>query len=229
MTRDEPSGPATPPTRARRLAVFGGAWIAFVAYALFAAPPDDPALTRALVHGTLTGDFGAVDPSIAAVFSALGVVPLLAVALLARRASRQRVPLWPFGAAMFALGAFALLPWLALLDDDDARPAPPPAGPLRRALASRPVGWLIVVALVLLGAWAIHAGSGAAYAHAFRNTAMVHLMSIDAAVCTLLVHTFVEASRRGGDVQVEPAAARVIRFVPLLGAAMWNALVRRSP
>ena len=226
MTRDEPAGPATPRARAWRLAVFGGAWIAFVAYALLAAPPDDPALTRALVHGTLTGDFGGVDPSIAAVFSALGVVPLLAVALLARRASRQRVPLWPFGAAMFALGAFALLPWVALRDD--ARSAPPPAGLLRRALASRPVAWLIVVALVVLGAWAIHAGSSAAYARAFRTTAMVHLMSIDAAVCTLLVHTFVEESRRAGDVQVEPAAARVVRFLPLLGAAVWNALVRRA-
>jgi hypothetical protein len=190
MTRDEPAGPRAPGARAGRLALFGGAWIAFVAYALLAAPADDPALTRALVHGSLTGDFGGVDPAIAAVFSALGVVPLLAIALLARRASRQRVPLWPFGIAMFALGAFALLPWLAIRGD--ARSAPPPAGFLRRALASRPVGWLIVAALVGLGAWALHAGSSAAYAHAFRSTAMVHLMSIDAGVCTLLVHAFVE-------------------------------------
>jgi hypothetical protein len=227
MPRDDAADRPTPPGRARRIVVLGGAWLAFVAYAIFRAPPDDPALTRALVHGSLTGDFGAIDPSIAAVFSALGVVPLLAVALLARGASRQRIPLWPFAVAMFALGAFALLPYLALRDDVP-RP-PPPAGRLRRALASRPLGWLIVAGLGLLAAWALTSGSATAYAHAFRTTAMVHVMSIDACVCTLLVHALVEESRRAGDVQVESPAARAVRFVPLFGAALWNALVRRSP
>ncbi len=215
------------PVRSGRVVLFGGAWLLFVVYAVLAAPPDDPALTRALIHGSLTGDFGAIDPSVAAAFSALGVVPLLATALLARGAARQRIPLWPFAIGMFALGAFALLPYLALRDDVARRL--PPAGPVRRVLASRTLAWLVVGALVLLAAWALRSGSAAAYGEAFRTTAMVHVMSIDALVCTLVVHYLVEEERRTGGVRDEPRAARVLRWIPLFGAALWNAMVRRLP
>ena len=209
---------------------WGAAFAAFVAYAAFAAPPDDPALTRALVRGTFTGDFSGVDPAVAAVFSALGVVPILASTFVLRDGARRVVPAWPFALGMFVVGAFALLPWLALRNIGGPRALPRPPGPVRRLVARRFFGVGIVLALVGLLGWGLARGSAGAYAHAFRTVSMVHVMSIDLVVCTALLFVLVEEARRHDDVaRAEPAAARALRFLPLLGTALWNALTPRAP
>ena len=204
-------------------------WAGFVAYAAFAAPPDDPALTSALVRGAFTGRFEGIDPSVAAVFSLLGVVPVLASSFVLRDGATRRVPAWPFAMAMFAVGAFALLPWLAFrgLGAPLERARPPSL--VRRVLASRIAAAGIVVALVGLSCWAVFAGSFAAYLSAFRRTSMVNVMSVDFVVCTALLFVLMEEGRAEVGPEEEPAFARLVRFVPVLGPALWNLLVRRAP
>lgn len=217
------------PARPRHRGVAWGwllAWAAFVAYAAIGAPPDDPALTRGLIQGSLTGGFQGIDRAIAAVFSMLGVVPLLASSFVLRDAARRRVPGWPFALGMFVVGAFALLPWLALRHLGGARADARPAGRVRRLLARRWVVWGIVIALVGLVAWGVTAGSATAYEHAFRTTSMVHVMSIDLFVCAALLAVLVEEDRGRGAAATESAFARVVRFIPLFGPALWNALNR---
>ena len=198
-------------------------WAAFIGYAALLAPPDDPALTRALVQGTVTGHFGAVDPAIAAVFSMLGVVPVLASTFVLRDGGARRLPAWPFALGMFVVGAFALLPWLAFRDVLGPR-APAPPGPVQRFLARRVVRAGIVVALAALSAWALTAGHRAAYFEAFRSASMVNVMTIDLAMCTALLFVLVEEARKQGT-PPEPSIARAARFVPLFGPALWSALV----
>jgi hypothetical protein len=198
-------------------------WAAFVAYAAVLAPPDDPALTRALVRGSLSGHFGAVDPAIAAVFSMLGVVPVLASTFVLGDGATRRLPAWPFALGMFVVGAFALLPWLAFRAALGPR-APRPPGAVRRLLARRAFRAGIVVALAALSAWALVAGHGAAYLQAFRSTSMVNVMTIDLVVCTALLFVLVEEARRELR-QPEPGVARAVRVVPLFGPALWTALV----
>lgn len=204
-------------------------WAGFVAYAAFAAPPDDPALTSALVRGAFTGRFEGIDPAVAAVFSLLGVVPVLASSFVLRDGATRRVPAWPFAAAMFAVGAFALLPWLAFrgLGAPLERPRPPSV--VRRLLASRVAAAGIVVALVGLSCWAVFAGSFEAYLSAFRRTSMVNVMSVDFVVCAALLYVLVEEGRAEVGPEEEPAFARLVRFVPVLGPALWNLVVRRAP
>ncbi len=202
-------------------------WAGFVVYAARVAPPDDPGLTRALVRGTFTGDFGAVDASIAAVFCLLGVVPLLASAFILRDGAARRLPAWPFAFGAFFVGAYAILPWLALRSLGGPRLVPRAAGGVRRLLAGRFVRVAILPAIVSLVAWGAACGHPAVYAEAFRTTAMVHVMTIDLALCTALLFVFVEEAR--AKVSSEPALARRVRFVPLLGSALWNALVPRDP
>ena len=206
-----------------------GVWLAFVGYAVFLAPPDDPALTRALVRGTFTGRFAGVDASVAAVFSMLGVVPVLASSFVLRDGACRRVPAWPFALGMFVVGAFALVPWLALrcLGGPRAAGVRPP-GPVRRLLANPSFATGIIVALVALGCWALAAGHAGAYAKAFRTTSMVNVMTVDLALCAALVAYLVEEARASARPSHEPALARTLRFVPLLGSAAWNALVRRA-
>jgi hypothetical protein len=204
-------------------------WAGFVAYAAFAAPPDDPELTSALVRGAFTGRFDGIDPSIAAVFSLLGVVPVLAASFVLRDGSTRRVPAWPFAMAMFAVGAFALLPWLAFRRL--GTPLEPPRSPnvVRRILASRIAAAGIVVALIALTCWAVFSGSSAAYLSAFRRTSMVNVMSVDFVICGALLYVLMEEARAEVGPEEEPAFARVVRFVPVLGPALWSLLVRRAP
>lgn len=209
-------------------------WVAafatFVAYAALAAPPDDPALTRALVRGSFTGDFGGVDPAIAAVFSTLGVVPVLASTFVLRDGAGRVVPAWPFALGMFLVGGFALLPWLAVRNVGGPRALPRLPGPVRRLVAHRLIGVGIVLALVGLSGWALARGSSAAYVRAFHGTSLVHVMSIDLVVCMALLFVLVEEARRHDEVvRAELPSARALRFVPLLGTALWNALTPRAP
>ncbi|CAN5924821.1 hypothetical protein BH11MYX4_BH11MYX4_44970 [soil metagenome] len=215
-----------------------GAWgwlvglAAFVAYAVWLAPPDDPAFTRALVRGSLTGQLGSVDPAIAAVFTALGVVPVLTSTFVLRDGARRKLPAWPFALSMFVVGAFALLPWLALRHIGGPRVEARPPGAVRRLLARRGVGVGIVVALVGLAGWGLVAGSAAAYGRAFRTVSMVHVMTVDLVVCAALLFVLAEEARAGESAAAahqESALARRLRFVPLLGTALWNALTPRGP
>lgn len=200
-------------------------WVAFAVYAFAFAPPDDPALTRALMRGMITFDFDGTDPSIAAVFSMLGVVPVLASGFVLADGARRRLAAWPFALGMFAVGAFALLPWLAFRGVAGPRATREP-GAVRRVLDRRACRAGIVLALAALAVWGVARGSAAAYAAAFRSTSMVNVMTLDLLLCTLLLHVLVEEARRR-EPHAESGLVRALRFVPLFGSAVWN-LARTS-
>jgi hypothetical protein len=130
---------------------------------------------------------------------------------------------------MFALGAFSLLPWLALRGALGPRSAACEPGRVRRMLASRGCGAGIVVLLVLLAVWGASRGHASAYGRAFAGTSIVHVMSVDLVVCAALVMVLVEEARRILAPGMEPPLARAVRLVPLLGSALWATLVKRAP
>ena len=207
--------------------VIGAAWLGLIGYWIFAAPPSDPPLERALWGGLLTLRWDGVDPSIVAVFLLLGVSAELYLVLLLRDGRMQPVPGWPFGLAMFGLGSFVLVPYLLLRQERPPPPAPP--GRITRVLSSRPVGWILVATLLAIGGWGIACGSAAAFARAFRTSMLVHVMTLDLGLATLLLWPLVEASRRLDPPAREPAIARAVRALPLVGPALWSALVTRDP
>lgn len=204
-------------------------WLAFATYAALLAPPEDAALTKALVKGAFTGSFGSTDPSIAAVFSMLGVVPVLVSSFLLRDGATRRLPAWPFALASFAIGAFAILPYLALRRVGGPRAEVRRASIVRRGLAHIVAKVGIVVALVALSAWGFIAGNPGIYAAAFRSVALVHVMTLDLMVCTALLCVLVEESRSQTGFTGESRIARAVRLVPLFGSAVWNAIVTRPP
>lgn len=201
-------------------------WAAFAVYAFAFAPPDDPALTKALLRGMFTTDFGAADPAIAAVFSTLGVVPVLASTFVLADGARRRLAAWPFALGMFAVGAFALLPWLAFRGLGGPRASPREPGAVARFLGKRFCRAGIVLALLGLSGWGLARGSAAAYAAAFRSASMVNVMTLDLLLCTLLLYVLVEEARQR-EPTVETRLARGLRFIPLFGGAFWN--FARSP
>jgi len=210
--------------RAFRVTIFV-LWAAILAYAFLASPPEDEALRDALLRGCFTGRFRGVDASVAAVFSALGILPVLMASFLVPDGRGRRPPAWPFALLSFALGAFAIIPYLVLRRPGGS-PDPTRLGPLVRLLRSRALAWLMVAGLVALMAWAIGAGSATAYAHAFRTARLVNLMTIDLGLCAGLLSVLVAHARRTERVTGSDALARLV-WVPVLGPALWNALVLR--
>lgn len=207
----------------RRAAGFLTLWALFVGYAFVLAPPDDPAFTRRLLEaGILLRDTG-VDPLVVAVFSALGVVPVVYAALLLPQGRRQPLATWPFVLAMMGVGGFALLPYLALRSDRVVDRGP---SRVHTALRHRAVGVLTLGGLVALGLYGLTRGSVGAYAALFASNRFVHVMSLDLALCGLLMPYAVSLARAGDAVDEAPWA-RWLGRLPLVGGPLWCALVRR--
>ena len=207
----------------RRAAGFLSLWGLFVGYAVALAPPDDPAFTRRLLEGAILLHNTGVDPLVVAVFSALGVVPVVYAALLLPQGRRQPLVTWPFVLAMMGVGGFALLPYLALRSDRVVDRGP---SRLASALRHRAVGVLTLGGLVALAVYGLARGSVSAYAALFASNRFVHVMSLDLALCALLMPYAVSLARAGEAVEEGPWARRV-GWLPLVGGPLWCALVRR--
>lgn len=169
-------------------------WASFVLYA-FVLAPDDHGDTMAQIKAlaALQG-----EPLSIALFNILGFVPMLYLFLLIPDGRGQRVPSWPFAVLMFALGVFALLPYLILRSPHGERPAGPPSL-AQRAFDSR--GLAIAVTLATLGIL----GAGFAFGHVdvfideWRRVRLLHVSGIDFLLCSVLFLVLIDddMKRRG--------------------------------
>ncbi len=200
-------------------------WAGLIAYWIVAAPPPHPTLDRALWRGLVTRNFAGVDPAVVGVFLMLGLTADLFVIFLLRDGRFQRLSGWPFGVASFLFGSFIVVPYLLLRAKTPELDRP--AGRITRFASSRPVGWTIVLGMSALAAWALVLGHASAFASAFRASGLVHVMTLDLLFELVLLAALVEESRRLEPPTVEPVTARALRWIPLFGPALWNALVIR--
>ncbi len=88
-------------------------WIAFSTYAFVFAPPDNPD-TITLITNLSTGKIAGINPLIVALFNIMGVWPLIYSCVLFADGRGQKIRAWIFATLSFGVGAFALLPYLAL-------------------------------------------------------------------------------------------------------------------
>jgi hypothetical protein len=97
-----------------------------------------------------------VNAVFAAVFNAMGLYPLIYAALLIPAARSDRLPAWPFVTASVFLGAYALLPYMALWTpkSDPPQQLPPPKEELDgwSRLYMRGAETAVLPALLLAGA-----------------------------------------------------------------------------
>ncbi|HEY9608224.1 MAG TPA: DUF2834 domain-containing protein, partial [Allocoleopsis sp.] len=92
---------------------FGLLWLSIVIYAFFLAPPNQPD-TFELIKNLSTGNWGGINPLIISLFNIMGIWPMIYGCLMFIDGRDQKIPAWPFAAGSFGVGAFALLPYLAL-------------------------------------------------------------------------------------------------------------------
>jgi len=158
-----------------------GTWLALLAVAFLTSPPSDPN-TLEQVKGILVGRIAGVNTSFLALFTLMGVWPLIFIVLLAFDSTYQKVWRWPFVLGAFALGSFVLLPYLVL-----RRWGAPRRDPNRgwlRLLGSRWVALLLTLeaaALLAVFFFAEHA----AFAQLFHRDQFTYVMFFDFVACTV--------------------------------------------
>ncbi|GAB4241406.1 MAG: hypothetical protein Kow00121_67530 [Elainellaceae cyanobacterium] len=206
----------------RRIA-FWSLWAWFVGHAFLFAPPNHPD-TLTQIQNLSTGQWQGINPLVVALFNIMGVLPLLYGCFLFSDGKMQKVRAWPFAAASFAVGAFALLPYLAL-----RHPNPTFIGEKNGWLKLWDSRWLGVLiasgAIVLLG-YGITQGDWSNFAYQWQTSRFIHVMSLDFCLLCLLLPALLgdDMKRRGLDnIRLFWAVA----LIPLLGPLAY--VVLRPP
>ncbi|MBD2577270.1 DUF2834 domain-containing protein [Oscillatoria sp. FACHB-1406] len=161
-------------------------WLGFVVYAFLFAPPDSPD-TLDLIKRLSVGDIGGINPLIVALFNLMGVWPLAYSCLLFADGRGQKIRAFPFVIGSFALGAFALLPYLALRE-----PNPTFVGKKDKAISafdSRLLGVLLTIAAVGLVAFGLSQGNWTDFVQQWKTSRFIHVMSLDFCLLCVLFPT----------------------------------------
>jgi hypothetical protein len=195
-------------------------WLGFISYATLLAPPNQPD-TLTLIQNLSTGKWEGINPLVVALFNIMGIWPVLYACLLLIDGRVQRVPAWIFTAGSFAVGAFALLPYLAL-----RHPNPTFSGQkdrLLKVLDSRWTGGLAALGAIGFVIYGLTAGNWSDFIQQWQTDRFIHVMSLDFCLLCLLFPALLgdDMARRGlKDQRIFWAVA----LLPLLGASAYVAL-----
>ncbi|WP_353258576.1 DUF2834 domain-containing protein [Prochlorothrix hollandica] len=192
-------------------------WFIALGYGALFAPPDDPN-TLDLITRLSLGQWDGLNPLIIALFNLMGVWPLLYCGLLFGDGQQQKIPAWPFALGAFAVGAFSVLPYLAL-----RKPCPRFQGQPNRVVRAFESRWLAAVALgaaVVFLAYGLFAGDWGDFVQQWQSSRFIHVMSLDFCALSLLFPTLLgdDLARRGVK---NPLALWTVAAIPVLGPAVY--------
>lgn len=196
---------------------FGLLWVGLLAYAFLFAPPNRPD-TLELIARLSTGDIAGINPFIVALFNLMGIWPIAYSSVLFADGRGQNIRAFPFAIASFAVGAFALLPYLAL-----RQPNPTFTGQkdgFLKALDARLLGVLLTVGAVALVSFGFWQGDWSDFVRQWQTSRFIHVMSLDFCLLSLLFPALLgdEMARRNFD---RRWVFWLVCFVPLFGPLLY--------
>lgn len=197
-------------------------WLGFVAYAFLLAPPNQPD-TFELIKNLSTGKWEGINPLIVSLFNIMGVWPLIYSCLLFIDGRGQKVSAWPFTTLSFGVGAFALLPYLALRE-----PNPKFIGIKNiflKVLDSRLTGIALSIGAIALVAYGLN-GDWGDFVQQWQTSRFIHVMSLDFCLLCVLFPALLgdDMARRG---MKNSAIFWLTALIPLFGPLAYLCL--RSP
>jgi hypothetical protein len=194
------------------MAIFWLVWAIFTGYAFLLAPPDSPS-TLQLIIDLSTGKWTGINPAIVALFNLMGIWPMIYAAVMMFDGQPQKFKPGLFCAASFGVGAFAILPYLALRQ---ANPdINPPATRLLKILDSRWLAILLTAGAGTLLVYGITQCDWANFVQQWQTKRFIHVMSLDFVMLSLLFPILAkdDLARRHGKPWLW-----AICFIPLVGA-----------
>lgn len=211
---------------------FGFLWLGFVSYAFLLAPPDRPE-TFTLIQNLATGQWQGVNSLIVMVFNLMGVWPMVYSIFMLRDGHGRKLWAWPFALASFAVGAFAILPYLALRQPAQATAKQPSW--FLRLLESRWLGLLLLAGSLVLVGLGLAPADWPAFIQQWQTSRFIHVMSLDFVMLSLVSLVIL-----GEDLERRhlPLVWRNLALIPLLGPCLYlfirpslrpSAMVKISP
>jgi hypothetical protein len=192
-------------------------WLGFSIYAFVLAPASGPD-TMPLVLQLSTGQWSGINPWVIALFNLMGVWPLIYCCLLFADGRGQSIPAWPFASLSFLVGAFGLLPYLAL-----RHPQPRFDGELDRTLRlfdSRWMGVALVALAIGLLAYGTLRGDWAGFIQLWRTDRFIHVMSLDFSLLCLLFPSLLAADMARRHLH-NPLLYWAVALTPLFGPLLY--------
>ncbi|MEH1890669.1 MAG: DUF2834 domain-containing protein [Nostoc sp.] len=199
-----------------RKIAFGLLWLGFIVYAFFLAPPEQPG-TFELIKNLSSGQWQGVNPLVIALFNLMGIWPLIYSAVVFIDGRGQKIPAWLFAIASFAVGIFALLPYLALREPNNKFVGKKNA--LLKLLDSRVTGVVLTVATVILVAYGLRGGDWGSFVQQWQTNRFINVMSLDFCLLCLLFPALLgdDMARRSWN----PQFFWLIALIPLFGPLIY--------
>ena len=211
-------------------------WIGAIVYATAFAPPTQPD-TLDVIQSLVLGRWSEINPLIVALFNVMGLWPVIyaAVALVDGRSAKEEgrspsLPAWPFVVLSFGLGAFALLPYLAL-----RQPQRHPQAQASDSAATLTLDgwakwmesrWIGPFTLLVGGGFMVFGlltGSWSEFVAEWQTNRFIHIMSLDFCALSVLFPLLLgdDMKRRG----IESWWwIKVVAIAPLIGPAVYLAV-----
>ena len=200
-------------------------WLSFIVYAFGFAPPDQPD-TLEVIRRLSTGNWDGINPAIVSLFNLMGIWPMVYACLALVDGHGQKVPAWPFVMGSFALGAFLLMPYLALRQPHTT--FLPPKSRLLAVLDSRWFGVGILATSLVLISYGLYAGDWVDFIGQWQTSRFIHVMSLDFCLLWFLIPSLLgdDMARRG---LKNASVFWLVATVPLLGVAAYLTFRPRLP
>ncbi|MBD1809183.1 DUF2834 domain-containing protein [Microcoleus sp. FACHB-SPT15] len=195
-------------------------WLGVITYAFLLAPPNQPE-TPELIKNLSTGKWEGINPLIIALFNIMGIWPMIYGALMFIDGRQQKIPAWLFATVSFGVGAFALLPYLALRQPNQEFTGS--KGTFLKVLDSRWLGVALTLGTLGLLSFGLLKGNWGDFAQQWQTNRFIHVMSLDFCLLCLLFPALLgdDMARRGWkNSQVFWAVA----LVPLVGPLLYLCL-----
>jgi len=192
-------------------------WAGFVTYAFLLAPPDQPN-TFELIKRLSIGQWEGVNPLIVSLFNIMGVWPMIYSCLLFIDGRAQKISAWPFAALSFGIGAFALLPYLALREPNLEFSKKKNA--FLKLLDSRLTGIALTIGATILVAYGLKNADWGDFLQQWQTSRFIHVMSLDFCLLCLLFPALLgdDMARRG---LKNPQLFWLVALIPLFGPLLY--------
>ncbi|WIA28357.1 hypothetical protein OEZ86_010904 [Tetradesmus obliquus] len=212
-------------------------WAGLMGYVFFLAPNQTPTIDSFVVQklvGLKAEDPFVVNEVFTSVWNFMGLYPLLYAAMLIPGARSNKLPAWPFVCASVFLGAYALIPYMALWEPKSPQQQLPPpeeelGGGSKFFMRAAETPWLGAALAAGSAYWlynAVTAGGDAwlGYLQFFDESRLCHATSVDFMLCTLLMPFWMSNDAQGRNWDKRGSLVPLLSLLPLLGPSLYLVL-----
>lgn len=197
----------------------GSIWLTLVIYAIASSFFKTQQGDLNLIIDLSTGEWSGINPIVIAIFYIMGIFPLVYGAFILFDRAEKNLSPYPFFIVSFGVGAFALLPYLALRQSNADWNGE--KNWLLKVLDSRLMAIVSSVAIAVFLIWGLTQGNWSDYVAQWQTSQFIHVMSIDFGLLCFLFPFILgdDMKRRGVDAD---KYFWLVTSIPLFGSlAYW--------